>query len=130
MRFIPVAITALSALSLAACGSGSQNPAGKDLGEAANQSDPAAAAVLENAAASGANEQAALQAAGNAAAANDQAAAQRAGRGPIQAVPNTVQTPNRPDGTTAPKKGTGYSNVSGKQMGGEPKAPEASGGER
>lgn len=126
MRLLPIAVIAVS---LAAC-SGSQNPAGKDLGDAANQSDPAAAAVLENAQASGANEQATLQAAGNAAAANDQAAAQRAGRGPVQAVPNTVQTPNRPDGTTAPRKGTGATKEPGLQMGGEPKAPEASGGQR
>ena len=130
MRLLPIAVTALSALALAACGSGSQNPAGKDLSDAANQSDPAAAAVLEQARASGANEQAALQAAGNAAAANDQAAAQRAATGPVQAVPNTVQTPNRPDGTSPPKKGTGSSKVPGLQMGGEPKAPEASGGQR
>lgn len=115
---------------LAACGSGSQNPAGKDLKDAAKQSDPAAAAVLDNAATSGANEQEALQAAGNAAAANDQAAAARAARGPVQAIPNTVQTPNRPDGTTPPKKGTGYTDIPGKQAGGEPKYPEASGGGR
>ena len=127
MKLLP--ITAF-ALTLAACGSQSQNPAGKDLGDAANQSDPAAAAVLDNAAASGANEQAALQAAGAAAAANDQAAAARAGRGPKHAVPNTVQTPNRPEGTKPPRKGTGYTDIPGKQAGGEPKYPEASGGQR
>ncbi|URD59699.1 hypothetical protein M8312_07640 [Sphingomonas sp. KRR8] len=126
MRLLPIAALAVS---LAAC-SNSQNPAGKDLGDAANQSDPAAAAVLEQADKNGANEQAALQAAGNAAALNDQAAAQRAQRGPVQAVPNTVQTPNRPDGTQPPKKGTGHTDVPGKQMGGEPKFPEASGGQR
>lgn len=127
MRLLP--IIALAA-GLAACGSNSQNPAGKDLGDAANQSDPAAAAVLENADGSGANEQAALQAAGNAAAANDQAAAARAARGPVQAVPNTVQTPNRPDGTTPPRKGTGSTDIPGKQAGGIPQYPEASGGQR
>jgi len=117
------------ALLLAACGS-SENPAGKDLSDAANQSDPAAAAVIEQAEQQGMNEQQALQAAGNAAAANDQAAAARTARGPVQAVPNTVQTPNRPDGTRPPAKGTGSTGIPGMQMGGEQKQPQPSGGQR
>ncbi len=119
-----------AALLLAACGSNSENPAGKDLSEAANQSDPTAAAVINEAEQAGMNEQQALQAAGNAAAANDQAAAARAAQGPVQAVPNTVQTPNRPDGTRPPAKGTGSTSIPGKQMGGEQKQPQPSGGQR
>jgi len=118
-----------AALLLAACGS-SENPAGKDLSDAANQSDPAAAAVIDRAEQAGMNEQQALQMAGNAAAANDQAAAARAARGPVQAVPNTVQTPNRPDGTRPPAKGTGSTSIPGMQMGGEQKQPQPSGGQR
>jgi predicted small secreted protein len=126
MRLLPIAAIAVS---LAAC-SNSQNPAGKDLSEAANQSDPAAAAVIEQAERNGANEQEALQAAGNAAAMNDAAAAQRAQTGPVQAVPNTVQTPNRPDGTRPPAKATGSTDIPGLQMGGEQKQPQPSGGQR
>ena len=126
MRLLPIAAIAVS---LAAC-SNNQNPAGKDLSDAANQSDPAAAAVIEQAERNGANEQQALQAAGNAAAMNDQAAAQRAQTGPVQAVPNTLQTPNRPDGTRPPNKGTGSTDVPGMQMGGEPRYPQSSGGQR
>ena len=126
MRFISIVPVALL---LAACGS-SQNPAGKDLSDAANQSDPTAAAVIQQAEQAGMNEQQALQAAGNAAAANDQAATARAGGGPVQAVPNTVQTPNRPDGTRPPAKGTGSTSIPGMQMGGEQKQPQPSGGQR
>ena len=57
-----------SAILLAACG-GQSNEA--QLEEAANQSDPAAAAVLENAAENGMDPQDALQEAGNAAAEAD-----------------------------------------------------------
>lgn len=57
-----------SAILLAACG-GRSNEA--QLEEAANQSDPAAAEVLENAAENGMDPQEALQEAGNAAAEAD-----------------------------------------------------------
>jgi len=123
---LPIVAPAL--LLLAACGSNSENPAGKDLSEAANQSDPAAAAVLNQAEQMGLNEQQALQMAGNAAAANDQAAANRPPSGSVQAVPNTVQTPNRPDGTRPPAKGTGTTSIPGMQMGGEQRQPQPSGG--
>lgn len=128
MRLI---LTASAALLAAACGSGSENPAGKDLSEAANQSDPAAAAVLNRAEELGLNEQQALQMAGNAAAAADaQGQAGAPPSGSVQAVPNTVQTPNRPDGSRPPAKGTGSTNVPGMQMGGEPRQPQPSGGQR
>ena len=57
-----------SAILLAACGNQSDEA---QLEEAANQSDPAAAAVLENAAENGMDPQDALQEAGNAAAEAD-----------------------------------------------------------
>ena len=56
--------------------------------------------------------------------------AQRAQTGPVQAVPNTVQTPNRPDGTRPPAKATGSTDIPGLQMGGEQKQPQPSGGQR
>jgi hypothetical protein len=120
-------LIAPAALLIAACGSNSENPAGKDLSDAVNQSDPAAAAVIQQAEEMGLNEQQALQMAGNAAAANDAAAAARMSTGPVQAVPNTVQTPNRPDGTRPPAKGTGSTNVPGLQQGGEQKQPQPTG---
>jgi len=123
-------LIAPASILLAACGSQSENPAGKDLSDAVNQSDPSAAAVIQQAEEMGLNEQQALQMAGNAAAANDQAAAARAATGPVQAVPNTVQTPNRPDGTRPPAKGTGATNVPGLQQGGDPDQPQPSGGQR
>jgi len=57
-----------SAMFLAACGGQSTE---EQLEEAANQSDPAAAQVLENAAENGMDPQEALQEAGNAAAEAD-----------------------------------------------------------
>ena len=124
-----LALLTAASLTIAACGgSETQNPAGKELSDAANQSDPAAAAVLNQAAELGMNEQQALQMAGQAAAANAQGGDNTAG--PVQAVPNTVQTPNRPDGTRPPAKGTGTTNVPGLQQGGEPRQPQPSGGQR
>ncbi|HVF82782.1 MAG TPA: hypothetical protein VM913_01240 [Sphingomicrobium sp.] len=121
-------LTAAATLALAACGGAdTQNPAGKELEDAAAQSDPAAGAVLNQAAEMGMNEQQALELAGRAASANAQAAGNSAG--PVQAVPNTVQTPNRPDGTRPPAKGTGTTNVPGLQQGGEPRQPQPSGGQ-
>ena len=123
-----LALLTAAALALVACGGAdTENPAGKELSDAVNQSDPAAAAVIQQAEEMGLNEQQALQMAGNAAAANDQAAAARAATGPVQAVPNTVQTPNRPDGTRPPAKGTGTTSIPGLQQGGEQKQPQPTG---
>ena len=126
-----LALTVAATLAIAGCGGGdSQNPAGKDLENAAAQSDPAAAAVLNQAAAAGMNEQEALARAGEVAAANAQAASTGQPSGSVQAVPNTVQTPNRPDGTRPPAKGTGTTAIPGLQQGGEQKQPQPSGGNR
>ena len=95
-RFLPIAAFA----ALAACGGQSNEEA---LQDAANQSDPAAAAVLENAAENGMNAQDALEAAGQAQVANgvdDQAGANST----VQARPNLPQSPNRKDGTQPPDK--------------------------
>lgn len=82
LRFTPAALLFL----LAACG----QSGGGALDEAANQSGPAAASVLENAAENGMNPQEALEQAGqaqlNAADPNST----------VQARPNLPQDPNRP----------------------------------
>lgn len=100
-RFIPFA----AFLVLAGCGS-SEDPAPAtptNLEAAAAVSDPAAAAVLENAAEAGVNGQRALEAAGQAqlnrpdtvfTAGNDQVIANADST--VQARPNTVSNPNRP----------------------------------
>jgi hypothetical protein len=67
-----IVLALTSAILLAACGNQSDEA---QLEEAANQSDPAAAAVLENAAENGMDPQDALQEAGNAAAEADTNAA-------------------------------------------------------
>jgi hypothetical protein len=67
-----IVLALTSAILLAACGNQSDEA---QLEEAANQSDPAAAAVLENAAENGMDPQDALQEAGNAAAETDTNAA-------------------------------------------------------
>lgn len=87
-------------IALAACGTQSNDEA---LQNAANQSDPAAAAVLENAAEMGLNSQQALERAGQAAA---QSGAQPGAppSGSVQARPNTREQPNRPDGGRPPEK--------------------------
>lgn len=121
-----LALLTAAALVASACGNNSQNPAGKELEDAAAQSDPAAAAVLNQAAEMGLNEQRALELAGEAQVANAQAVEN--GTGPVQAVPNTVQTPNRPDGSSPPVKGTGSTSGPGLQQGGEPRQPQPSGG--
>lgn len=123
----PFVLAPALALLLAACGSNSQNPAGKDLEDAAAQSDPAAARVLNQAAEMGMNEQQALELAGQAQIGNAAGAEGRPPSGSVQAVPNTVQTPNRPDGTRPPAKGTGTTSAPGLQQGGEPKQPQPSG---
>ena len=86
-------------LALAACGG--QQSSEQALDNAANQSDPAAAAVLENAAENGMNPQQALEQAGRAAAGNT---AEGPPSGSVQARPNLPQDPNRPDGTRPPEK--------------------------
>ena len=90
-------VTAL--LLLAACGGQSREEA---LHNAANQSDPAAAQVLANAAENGMNPQDALQQAGEAAAGANTAGGPPSGS--VQARPNLPQDPNRPDGTRPPEK--------------------------
>jgi hypothetical protein len=137
-----LALLAPAALLLAACGQTTGESAQEDPAEAlrnaANQSDPAAAQVLRDRAnqmeATGTNSyqaaEQALQQGGVAQVTNAQAGAQRPPSGSVQAVPNTVQTPNRPDGTRPPAKGTGSTNVPGLQMGGEQKQPQPSGGQR
>ena len=87
-------------LLLAACGAQSNEDA---LEDAANQSDPAAAAVLENAAENGMDPQQALEQAGQAAARAD-AAEGGPPSGSVQARPNTVENPNRPEGGEPPDK--------------------------
>jgi hypothetical protein len=94
-RFLPIAAFAL----LAACGGKSNEEA---LQDAANQSDPAAAAVLENAAENGMNPQDALAAAGQAQAQTATNDAQPDST--VQARPNLPQSPNRKDGTQPPDK--------------------------
>lgn len=84
------------ALALAACGGQSDEEALKD---AAEQSDPAAAAVLNQAAEAGIDPQNALEAAGRAQAQTDVQP-----NSTVQARPNSVQNPNRPDGTRPPEK--------------------------
>jgi hypothetical protein len=93
-------LTVAALLSLAACGGQSNEQA---LQEAANQSDPAAAAVLNEAAEAGLDPQNALEQAG-------QAQATQAGTNEVQpdsgvqARPNLPQSPNRPDGKQPPQK--------------------------
>ena len=86
-------------LVLAACGRAEQS--GNDLSAAAEQSDPAAAEVLENAAENGTDPQVALEQAGNAAAADVNAASDGI---VAQARPNLPGSPNRKDGTQPPDK--------------------------
>jgi len=90
---------------LAACGTQSNEDA---LQDAANVSDPAAAAFLENAAENGMDPQQALEQAGQAAAAANAAAAADQGppSGSVQARPNTREQPNRPEGGKPPEKVT------------------------
>lgn len=87
------------ALLIAACGGRSNEEA---LQDAANQSDPAAAAVLNGAAENGMDPQEALARAGQAQAQND--AAGTAPSGSLQAKPNRANDPNRPEGGQPPAK--------------------------
>lgn len=94
-------------LLLAGCG---QSAGKSNLQAAAKQSDPAAANVLAAAAANGTDPQQALQQAGNAAAqtlppGNAVASTQAGPSKPnVQARPNTIQHPNRPEGAQLPEK--------------------------
>ncbi|QIK79362.1 hypothetical protein G7077_11065 [Sphingomonas piscis] len=91
-RAFPIA----ALLLLAACGKSNED----QLKEAANQSDPAAAAVLENSAENGADPQQALEQAGNAQLAGNDVAVDST----VQARPNLPGSPNRKDGTQPPDK--------------------------
>jgi hypothetical protein len=88
-------------LLLSACGQSNE----QQLEEAANQSDPAAAAVLNNAAEAGVDPQQALEQAGQAAANTGNISAANDGQ-VVQAKPNTVRDPNRPAGGEPPEKVT------------------------
>ena len=92
-------LSIIAVLTLAACGRTEQG--GNDLGAAAEQSDPAAAAVLENADQHGTDPQVALEQAGNAAAMEINAANDGI---TTQARPNLPGSPNRKDGTQPPDK--------------------------
>lgn len=88
----------------AACGSGAEDPK-QNILNATTQMDPAAAAAVENATAQGVDPQNALAIGGEAATfANEPSAADRGQQAPpaVQARPNTVQEPNRKDGTVPP----------------------------
>ena len=93
---IRVSIVPALALLAAACGQSDEDA----LQDAAEQSDPAAATVLENAAENGMDPQEALAAAGEAAAANTGAPEQRS----LQAKPNLPGDPNRPEAGEPPAK--------------------------
>ena len=94
IRTAPLVLLAM----LAACGQSNEQA----LQDAANQSDPAAAAVLENAAEKGMDPQDALTAAGRAQV--NGAGSETAPSGSLQAKPNLPQDPNRPAGGQAPEK--------------------------
>ena len=83
---------------LAGCGGQSNEEA---LENAAEQSDPAAAEVLNGAAENGMNAQDALEQAGQAASENR---ASGPASGTVQARPNLPESPNRKDGTEPPDK--------------------------
>ena len=84
-------------LLVAACGQSNED----QLQDAANQSDPAAAAVLNGAAENGMDPQAALEAAGNAQLTSNADAQQNQA---YQAKPNLPNDPNRPEGGQPPEK--------------------------
>ena len=89
--------SATAVMMLAACGGRSDEEA---LLDAANQSNPAAAAVLENAAENGMDPQEALAAAGRAQVANGAQGEPSS----LQAKPNLPGDPNRPEAGEAPAK--------------------------
>jgi hypothetical protein len=117
---------------LAACGSGANNP-DKNILNATEQMDPAAAAAVENAVAQGVDPQNALAIGGQAATfANEPAAADLGQQAPtsVQARPNLVQNPNRKDGTVPPDKATGTTSQPGLLKGGREVNDQPSGGQR
>jgi hypothetical protein len=105
--------SSLPLLALLAACSG-QSPE-QNLQNAAAQSDPAAAAVLNNAAEAGVDPQQALEAAGQAAAGNAAGDAQgaRPPSGTVQARPNLPGSPNRKDGSAPPDRTTVGENKTG-----------------
>jgi hypothetical protein len=110
---VPAAI-----LLLAACGKSDESA----LEDAANQSDAAAAEVLNGAAQNGMNPQDALEQAGQAAAANGTAAGGPPS-GSVQARPNLPQSPNRQDGSRPPDKMVVGDNKTGIAGDADPKLP-------
>jgi hypothetical protein len=111
-----LAVLAPAILLLAACGQttgeSAQDDPAEALRNAANQSDPAAAQVLDDRAiqmeASGSDNyaaaQQALQQGGAAQVGNAQATQARPPSGSVQARPNLPGSPNRKDGTQPPDK--------------------------
>jgi hypothetical protein len=93
---------AVSVLALILAGCGQSDEAA--LENAANQSDPAAAAILNGAAENGMDPQKALEQAGRAAAGNAAGATTGPPSGSVQARPNLPGSPNRKDGTQPPDK--------------------------
>lgn len=93
---------------LVACGSG-ERANEQNILNATEQMDPAAAAAVENAVAKGVDPQNALAIGGEAATFANEPSAADEGQPvppPVQAQPNTVQDPNRKDGTVPPDRGT------------------------
>jgi predicted alpha/beta superfamily hydrolase len=86
---------------LSACGSNQQSNE-EALRNAANQSEPAAAQVLNGAAENGMNAEQAMQEAGNAAAADNTSA--NTTNGLVQARPNLPGSPNPPKAGEPPQK--------------------------
>ena len=91
LTFVPMLLLA------AGCGQSNE----QQLDDAANQSDPTAAAVLNHAAENGMDPQEALEAAGQAQTANAADAPQNRS---VQAKPNLPSDPNRPEGGQPPEK--------------------------
>ena len=90
-------VAGLACLLLSSCGSGSDE---EQLQEAAEQSGPAAAAVLNNAAENGMDPQQALELAGQAEAVN----ADGGPSGSLQARPNSAADPNPAQAGQPPEK--------------------------
>jgi len=95
-RTVPPTVTFAAILLIAACGRSDED----SLRDAANQSDPAAAAVLNGAAENGMDPQEALEQAGQAAAASNTPAVPPS----AQARPNTATQPNPPQPGQPPEK--------------------------
>lgn len=100
---MPVRLHTLTLVCLffALPGCGRDKESGNDLHAAAEQSDPASAAILEDAARTGSDPQAALEKAGNASVSQPNTSSDGVS---LQARPNLPDSPNRKDGTQAPDK--------------------------